>query len=165
MKHVKYSTVREHHALGTGTGNNIGKESIIYYKTHLCRIRNIVPIWRWKIHLSHQNLVKKHFLVISTSIKWKPNKTNNKTHKEIISRGGFNRLLEIAFNWWSLTMVLEAVNSHQAHKHGFERWSKTKCIWYIFSKVTCLSSGLSATLQLFWWAGKISYVLLKCLTF
>lgn len=69
MRHVKYNTVKGQDALGTPSGNNIVEENTINYKTHLCRVRNVVPIWRWKIHLSHQNLIKKHFLVISTSVK------------------------------------------------------------------------------------------------
>lgn len=96
IRHVKYSTVEKQHALDTGTENNIAEESINNYKTYLCRVRNVVPIWRWKIHLSHQNLIKKHFLVISTSTQWKPNKNKTKLTKKLFPEQvsiGFLKLL------------------------------------------------------------------------
>lgn len=36
--------------------------------SYLSRIWHIVPIRRWKVHLAHQDLVKKHLLVIPTSV-------------------------------------------------------------------------------------------------
>lgn len=36
---------------------------------------------------------------------WKIKNKNNKTHKGIISRAGFKKVLEIAFNWMFLSVL------------------------------------------------------------
>lgn len=40
---------------------------------YLSRIGHIVPVRRWEVHLAHQDLIKEHLLVITTSVE-----TNNK---------------------------------------------------------------------------------------
>lgn len=56
-------------------GNRTGMDP-----SYLSRIGHVVPVRRWEVHLAHQDLIKEHLLVITTSVE-----TNNKRKQSRVS--------------------------------------------------------------------------------